>query len=57
MTIHLIAAGRLENPSDWPELWYHCYNIWKSSPYQIKLWGTKDIDTLLKEDDEDFLIY
>jgi mannosyltransferase OCH1-like enzyme len=54
MLIHLIAAGRLENPSDWPELWNHCYNIWKSSPYQIKLWDTKNIDDLLKEDDEDF---
>ena len=54
MVVHLIAAGKLENPNKWPELWHHCYNIWKSSPYEIKLWGDKDIDQLLKEDDEEF---
>ena len=54
MTIHLITAGNLENPNTWPELWHHCYNIWKSSPYEIKLWGDRDIDQLLKEDNEEF---
>jgi hypothetical protein len=54
MTIHLIAAGKLEDPIHWPEIWHKCYNIWKSSPYKIKLWGDKDIDNLLKEDDEEF---
>ena len=54
MTIHLIAAGDLENPNNWPKIWSKCYNIWKSSPYKIKLWGDKDINNLLIEDDEGF---
>ena len=54
MIIHLIAAGKLENPDQWPDVWHHCYNIWESSPYEIKLWGNEDIDSLLKEDDEEF---
>ena len=54
MAIHLIAAGKLENPNNWPELWHHCYNIWKSSPYEIKLWGDANIDQLLEEDDKEF---
>ena len=54
MTIHLIAAGELENPSKWSKLWHRCYNIWKSSPYEIKLWGDEAIDELLKEDDKEF---
>ena len=54
MTIHLIAAGELENPNKWSDLWHHCYNIWKKSPYKIKLWNSKDLDNLLKEDDEEF---
>lgn len=54
MIIHLIAAGKLEDPIHWPEIWHKCYNIWKSSPYEIKLWKNKDIDNLLKEDDEEF---
>ena len=54
MTIHLIAAGKLENPNSWSEVWNYCYNIWKSSPHEIKVWGDKDIDNLLKEDDEEF---
>jgi mannosyltransferase OCH1-like enzyme len=54
MTIHLIAAGKLQNPKNWPKTWHRCYDIWKSSPYKIKLWGDKDIDNLLLEDDEDF---
>jgi hypothetical protein len=51
MTIHLIAP---KNQIEWPEIWHHCYDIWKSSPYEIKMWHDEDIDNLLKKDDEDF---
>ena len=44
----------MEDSSNWPKIWHKCYNIWKSSPYEIKLWGDKDIDNLLREDDEEF---
>ena len=54
MVIHLIAAGKLENPDSWSDTWYKCYNIWKSSPHKVKLWGDKDIDDFLKEDDGEF---
>ena len=52
MTIHLIAP---KQQSEWSEIWVKCYNIWKKSPYKIKLWSdSEDIDNLLKEDDEEF---
>ena len=51
MTIHLIAP---KDNTQWLPVWHHCYNIWKSSPYIIKIWYDEDIDQLLKEDDEEF---
>ena len=51
MVIHLIAP---KNQQLWHPIWHHCYNIWKSSPYEIKMWGDEDVDNLLKEDDEEF---
>ena len=51
MIIHLLAP---KDQTKWPDIWHHCYNIWESIPYKIKLWGDKDIDQLLKEDDEEF---
>ena len=51
MIIHLLAP---KDQSKWHELWQHCYNIWKTSPYTIKIWNDEDIDQLLKEDDEEF---
>lgn len=53
MTIHLLAP---KDQTKWPEIWHHCYNIWKTSPYEIKMWHDEDVDQLLKEDDEDFFI-
>ena len=54
MTIHLIAAGKLENPTSWPKIWSYCYDIWKASPFNIRMWHDKDIDQLLEEDDKEF---
>ena len=51
MVIHLLAP---KDQSKWPEIWHKCYNIWRSSPYKIKLWDDRDIDDLLKEDDKEF---
>ena len=51
MTIHLIAP---KDQKKWPEIWHHCYNIWKTSPYEIRMWDDEDVDQLLKEDDEEF---
>jgi hypothetical protein len=51
MIIHLIAP---KDSTQWLPVWHHCYNIWKSSPYEIKMWHDEDIDKLLKEDDIDF---
>jgi hypothetical protein len=51
MIIHLLAP---KDQTKWPDIWHHCYNIWKTSPYNIKVWHDEDIDQLLKEDDEDF---
>ena len=54
MVIHLIVAGELEDPNKWPSSWHTCYNIWKLSPYKIKIWNSNSIDQLLKSDDEEF---
>ena len=51
MIIHLIAPKDL---SQWPKIWHHCYSIFQTLPYQIKLWNDEDIDNLLIEDDQDF---
>ena len=51
MIIHLIAP---KDQTKWPKIWHKCYNIWKSSPYKIKMWHDNDVDQLLKEDDEEF---
>ena len=51
MIIHLIAP---KDKTQWPNIWHHCYNIWKSSPHEIRMWHDEDIDQLLKEDDEEF---
>jgi mannosyltransferase OCH1-like enzyme len=51
MLIHLIAP---KDQTKWLEVWHHCYNIWKSTPYKIKMWHDEDVDQLLKEDDEEF---
>jgi hypothetical protein len=51
MIIHLLAP---KDQSKWPKIWHHCHNIWKTSPYEIKMWNDEDIDQLLKEDDEEF---
>jgi mannosyltransferase OCH1-like enzyme len=51
MIIHLIAP---KDQTKWPEIWHKCYNIWKTSPYEIKMWHDEDVDNLLKEDDEEF---
>ena len=51
MTIHLIAP---RDQTKWHKIWHHCYNIWKNSPYEIKMWHDEDADQLLKEDDEEF---
>lgn len=49
--IHLLAP---KDQTKWPGIWHKCYDIWKSSPYKIKMWHDEDIDQLLKEDDLDF---
>ena len=54
MTVHLIAAGRMEDSANWPKIWHKCYKSWKGCPYKIKIWNDKNIDQLLKEDDEEF---
>ena len=51
MTIHLIAP---KDQTKWPTIWGKCYDIWKSSPYEIKMWHDEDIDQLLKEHDDEF---
>lgn len=51
MLIHLIAP---KDKTKWPEIWHYCYNIWKSSPYEIKIWYDEDIDQLIKEDNKEF---
>jgi len=52
LLIHLIGP---KDKSKWPLIWNKCYNIWKTSPYKIKLWNDEeDIDNLLKEEDPDF---
>lgn len=51
MVIHLLAP---EDKKKWNNKWHYCYNIWKSSPYEIKIWHDEDIDNLIKEDDEEF---
>ena len=51
MIIHLISTLP---ESKWPKEWKHCYNRWKSGPYQIKLWGKEDIIKELIADDKEF---
>ena len=51
MIIHLLAP---KNKTQWSDIWHHCYNIWKSSPYEIKMWHDEDVDNLIKEDNKDF---
>jgi mannosyltransferase OCH1-like enzyme len=51
MIIHLLAP---DDKSKWDEVWHQCYNKWKISPYEIKLWNDEDIDQLLIEDDKEF---
>jgi mannosyltransferase OCH1-like enzyme len=51
MLIHLLAP---KDQTLWPKIWYKCYDIWKTSPYKIKMWYDEDIDQLLKEDDKEF---
>jgi mannosyltransferase OCH1-like enzyme len=54
MIVHLITAGQMENPSNWPEIWHKCYKSWENCPYEIKMWRDSDINQLLKEDDKEF---
>jgi mannosyltransferase OCH1-like enzyme len=54
MTIHLITAGKYENPDSWPPMWKHCYKSWEKCPYPIKKWNNRDINKLLREDDIEF---
>ena len=51
MIIHLLAP---KEQYTWHPIWGKCYSIWKTSPYEIKLWNDEDIDQLLKEDNEEF---
>jgi len=51
ITIHLLAPN---DQFKWHSVWKHCYNIWESSPYEIKMWSDEEVDKLLKEDDEEF---
>ena len=51
MIIHLLAP---KDKSKWDPIWHKCYNIWESSPYEIKMWYDEDIDNLLREDDKEF---
>ena len=51
MIINLIAP---EDRSKWKPIWKKCYKKWLSSPYEIRLWGDKEIDSLLKEDNNEF---
>ena len=51
MTIHLLAP---KDQNKWHPIWKKCYNIWKNSPYTLKLWDNSSIDILLKEDDKEF---
>ena len=52
MVINLIGP---ENKKKWNPIWVECYNIFQSSPYEIKLWNDKeDIDNLIIEDDNRF---
>lgn len=49
--VNLIAPS---DQNKWHPVWHKCYNIWKSSPYQIKLWSDEEIDEELNNDDPDF---
>ena len=51
MIIHLIAPKIKDK---WHPIWKKCYEIWLSSPYEIRLWEDKEIDSILKEDDIKF---
>jgi len=51
MNIHLIAP---KDKNKWNPIWHHCYKIFNSSPYTIKLWHDEEIDKELNNDDPDF---
>lgn len=54
MVIHLITAGKYQDPNKWPNIWRKCYKSWEGCPYKIKIWNNEKINILLKEDDEEF---
>lgn len=52
IVIHLISTL---DRKEWHPLWEHCYQIWLTSPYSIKLWGIEEINKELINDDPNFL--
>jgi mannosyltransferase OCH1-like enzyme len=54
MTIHLIAAGKYENPENWPPIWHQCFESLIKSKHDINIWDTKGIKKLIKEEDAEF---
>jgi len=54
MNIHVITVGRYQDEKNWPEIWKLCYNSLIKTGYNISIWKDKDVEELLKEDDNEF---
>lgn len=52
MTIHLLAPTYNEY---WHKTWFKCFEFWKNSKYNIRVWDDKNINHLLFEDNKSLL--
>lgn len=51
LKIHLFAP---KDKTKWNSIWKKCFNIWKQTQYEIKIWSDEELNSELEQDDKVF---